>query len=597
MTTNDRPFKYALLATLLVGGAVLAASGKPSNFQTSEGGTPGGADLALINGKILTVDAEDSIAEAVAIRDGKITAVGTNEAIMKRAAKNARVIDLHGRTATPGLIDTHGHFQEVQALYEIDLSGVTRIDDVLKKVREKVAASKPGEWVSGGGWDEGKLAELRYIYAADLDKVAPANPVWLAQTMGHYGVANSYAMRLAHLTGEMKNPTAGTIDRDGDGRPTGVLKESAMELVTNLIPPFTREQKKNGLLKIVEDFNKEGMTGVKDPGMEEDQWELYNELLHENKLTVRVFALWHGGRTMESARRAQERVTALPKPPQSLGDGRLLSGGIKLFMDGSGGARTAWVHQEWNKNYRDKDTGNYGYPATDPEIYRQQVRLFHDAGVHVSTHAVGDQAIDWVVDTYAEVLKAKPTSGLRHGIIHCNIPSDHAIATMAALQKQYDAGYPEAQAPFLWWIGDTYAGNFGPERSLRLMPFKTYLEKGVRWTGGSDYYVTPYPARYGIWASIARKTLKGVYGAQPFGTAEAVDVHAALRSYTSWAARQLFLEDRVGSIEPGKDADIAVWDRDMYTIPADDIQKLKCELTIFRGKVVYRAAGTPIAAQ
>lgn len=597
MTMKARLCRCALVATLLAGGAVLAEPRRPSNLQDTTGAEPGGADLVLINGNILTVDAHDSIAEAVAISNGKIIAVGTKEAVMKRAAKNARVIDLHGRTATPGLIDTHGHFQEVQALYDIELSGVTRIDDVLKKVREKVAASKPGEWVRGGGWDEGKLAELRYITAADLDKVAPANPVWLLHTMGHYGAANSYAMKLAHLTRETKNPTAGTIDRDAAGQPTGVLKESAMELVTGLIPPFTREQERNGLLKIVEDFNKEGMTGVKDPGIDEAKWELYNELLRENKLTVRVFALWYGGRTMESARKVLERVAGLPKPPQSLGDGSLLSGGIKLYMDGSGGARTAWLYQDWNKNYRDKDAGNHGYPTTDPDVYRQQVRLFHDAGVHVSTHAIGDRAIDWVVDTYAALLKAKPTPGLRHGIIHCNIPSDHAIDTMAALQKQYDAGYPEAQAPFMWWIGDTYAGNFGPERSLRLMPFKTYLQKGILWAGGSDYYVTPYPARYGIWASIARKTLKGVYGPQPFGTAEAVDVHAALRSYTIWAARQLFLEDRIGSIEPGKDADIAVWDRDMYSIPADDIQNLKCELTIFRGRIVYRAAGTPIRLQ
>ena len=472
MTTNDRLFKCALIAALLVGGAVPAAPRRPPSPQNREGG----ADLVLINGKILTVDANDSIAEAVAISNGKIVAVGSNEAVMERAAKNARVIDLHGRTATPGLIDTHGHFQAAQALYEIDLSEVTRIDDVLKKVRAKVGASKPGEWVRGGGWDEGKLAELRYIYAADLDKVAPANPVWLSQTMGHYGVANSYAMKLAHLTPETKSPAAGTIDRDAAGQPTGVLKESAMELVTNLVPPFTREQEKRGLLKIVADFNKEGMTSVKDPGIEESKWELYNELLRENKLTVRVFALWYGGRTMESAQKALERVTSLPRPPQSLGDGRLLSGGIKLFMDGSGGARTAWMHQEWNKNYREKDAGNYGYPATDPEVYRQQVQLFHDAGVHVSTHAIGDRAIDWVVDTYAQVLRAKPTNGLRHGIIHCNIPSEHAIAILAALQKQYDAGYPEAQSTFMWWIGDTYAGNFGPERALRLMPFKTYLE-------------------------------------------------------------------------------------------------------------------------
>ena len=211
-------------------------------------------------------------------------------------------------------------------------------------------------------------------------------------------------------------------------------------------------------------------------------------------------------------------ISALPKPPGSLGDGLLLSGGAKIYMDGSGGARTAWMHQPWNKNRTEVDGTNVGYPATDPEIYRQMVRMFHQAGVHVGTHAIGDRAIDWVVDTYAEVLKEKPTRGLRHSIIHCNLPTDHAIAVMASLQKQYDAGYPEAQAPFMWWIGDTYAGNFGPQRSQRLEPFKTWLAKGVQWGGGSDYDVTPFAARYGIWASLERETLKGVYGAHPFGT-------------------------------------------------------------------------------
>jgi len=264
-------------------------------------------------------------------------------------------------------------------------------------------------------------------------------------------------------------------------------------------------------------------------------------------------------------------------------------------MDGSGGARTAWVYDDWNKNYKDTDTGNHGYPTTDPEIYRQQVRLLHDAGIHVSTHAVGDRAIDWVVDTYAQVLKDKPTSGLRHGIIHGNIPTDHAIATMAALEKQFDAGYPEAQSEFMWWIGDTYAANFGPARSLRLMPFHTYLTHGIPWAGGSDYFVTPYPARYGIWTTVVRRTSNGTYGAQPFGTAEAVDVHAALRSYTIWAARQLFLEDRIGSLEVGKDADMAIWDRDMYTIPSNDLKDIKCELTLFKGKIVYRDPASPVS--
>lgn len=164
---------------------------------------------------------------------------------------------------------------------------------------------------------------------------------------------------------------------------------------------------------------------------------------------------------------------------------------------------------------------------------------------------------------------------------------------MARLQRDYDAGYPESQSTFTWWIGDTYAGNLGPERAKRLMPFKTYVAKGVKWAGGSDYYVTPSAARHGLWASIARRPLKGAYGKQPFGTAESVDVRTALRSYTIWAAHQLFMDERVGSIEIGKDADIAVWDRDLYTIPTDDIQHLKCELTLVKGRVVFQSSRLP----
>jgi predicted amidohydrolase YtcJ len=214
----------------------------------------------------------------------------------------------------------------------------------------------------------------------------------------------------------------------------------------------------------------------------------------------------------------------------------------------------------------------------------------HTAGIHVSTHAIGDRAIDWVLDTYELALTRKPTKGLRHGIIHDNTPTDHAIAVTARLQKEYDAAYPESQSEFMWWIGDNYAGNLGPARGLRLSPFRTYLQKGIRWAGGSDYPVTPYPARYGLWSSVARKTLNGTYGATPFGLQESVDIKIALRSYTAWAAHQLFLDDRIGSIEVGKDADIAVWDRDPYTAPTDSLKDMRCELTLFRGNIVYRAA-------
>ena len=547
------------------------------------------ADLILVNGTVITVDAADSIAQGVAVSGGKIVAVGGSRDMRALANGRTQVIDLHGRTVTPGLIDTHVHFSETADLFSINLSDVaiTKIDDVVKRVAEKVATAKRGEWIRGSGWDEGKLAERRYVLASDLDKVAPNNPVWLEHTTGHYGVANSYALKLAEVRKVTPDPPAGTIDRDVQGNPTGVMKEAAQGLVTRLVPPFTRDQQRQGLVKMIEDFNKEGMTGAKDPGIGQQKWDLYAELLKEGKLTVRMFALWSGARRLEDNAQVLASVQAHPKAAASIGDGVLISGGVKMFMDGSGGARTAWMHEEWNRNFTDKDAGNVGYPATPPDAYRRIVADLHNAGVHVSTHAIGDRAIDWVVDTYDQVLAAKPTRGLRHGIIHANTPTDHAIDVMARLQKQYDAGYPESQAEFMWWIGDNYAANLGRPRVFRLKPFRTYTQKGIIWAGGSDYGVTPFPARYGLWSTVARKTLNGRFGGTPFGTAESVDVRTALRSYTIWAAHQLFLENRIGSIEVGKDADLAVWDRNLYTVPTDALKDLKCEMTLFRGAIVY----------
>ena len=447
--------------------------------------------------------------------------------------------------------------------------------------------------MTGDGWDEGKLAERRHITAADLDKVSPNNPVWLGNTTGHYGVGNTYAMKIAEIRKGTPDPPAGTIVHEGDGEPNGVVLESAQQLITRHVPEYTRDQQKAGLVKMIQDFNAEGMTGAKDPGISELKWALYNELLEEGKLDVRVFALWAGPRRLDQAAAVQARVNANPRPPQSLGDGRLFSGGVKMYMDGSGGARTAWMHEDWNKNLKDVDTGNPGYPATPPDEYRKMATDFHNAGVHVSTHAIGDRAIDWVVDTYAQALKAKPTKGLRHGLIHANTPTDHAIDEMARMQRDYDAAYPEASAGFMWWIGDNYAGNFGPVRNLRMKPLATWQKKGVRWSGGSDFSVTPYAARYGLWASVARETLNGTYGKTPFGTAEAVDIRTALKSYTIWAAHQMFLDDRVGSIEVGKDADLAVWDRDPYTVPAAALKDMKAELTLLAGRVVYRGGAFP----
>lgn len=553
------------------------------------------ADLLLVNGTIITVDASDRIAEAVAIQGDKIVAVGDTTFIDSLAGPNTQRIDLDGRTVTPGLLDAHAHFSPSQfnRLDILDLSypRVKSIQDVQSAIAELAKELLPGQWIQGRGWDEGKFTEHRLLTVQDLDNITSEHPVWLSHTTGHYGVANSAALRLARIQSETPDPPGGTIDRDSRGHPTGVLKETAQDLVTSLIPPLTDAEIERGIREMARAFNAEGMTGVKDPEISGKTWEAYRGVLANDELTVRAFTLWYGGTTLDEARELIAKRAVRSWPSGANGDDRLIAGGVKLYADGSGGARTAWMYDDWNVDFTGIDKGNRGYPNIDPDTLRKMIGTYHDAGLHMGAHAIGDRAIDLVVDSYADAIRANPKYGLRHAIIHANIPTDHALDVMAALQREYDAGYPESSATFTWWIGDTYAGNFGA-RSRRLNPFATFQRKGILWANGSDYSVTPFPARYGISAAVTRQPALGIYGGDPFGREEAVDLRTALRAVTIWAARQMFLETKIGSIEVGKYADLAVWDRDPYRVAAGDLKEMRCELTVFSGKIVFQGDTT-----
>ncbi len=552
------------------------------------------ADIVLYHGTVLTVDASDRIAQAVAIAGRRILAVGTDADVLRFAGPKTRRIDLNGRTVTPGLLDAHAHFAggggDRLFVVNVGYPDVKSIGDMVARVALQTRTVAAKAWIEGRGWDEGKLSDSRLPTARDLDAVSPHHPVWLEQTTGHYGVANSVALALAGITKDTRDPPNGTIDRLPDGTPTGVLKEAAQSLVRRLIPARSAAQTDAGIRDLAQAFVAEGMTGLKEPGVGAETFAAYRRVAAAGQLPVRVFVLWSGGRTTAAARALIADRAATTRPYESTGDDHVISGGVKLFMDGSGGARTAWMYDDWNRNGTDVDTGNKGYPASNADTVRAMIRLYHDAGMHVSVHAIGDRAIDQVVDAYVDAMQASPKPGLRHGIIHANIPTDHALTEMARLQHDFDAAYPEPSASFTWWLGDTYAANFGPVRSLRLNPFATYLARGIRWANGSDFNVTPFEARYGIWAAVARQTLLGTGGTDPFGRAESVDVHAALRAATIWAAHQMFLDTKVGSVEVGKYADLAVWDRNPYTVPTADIKDMQCQMTLFDGRIVYDRA-------
>jgi predicted amidohydrolase YtcJ len=546
-------------------------------------------DLILFNGTIITVDINDRVAEAIAIKENLVIAIGSTKEIKALAGRSTKTIDLKKHTVTPGLIDAHIHFSSspwtVPNMIDLSYPNATNIQDIKRLIADKVKEIRPGEWVHGVGWDEGKLAEKRLISASDLDEVSPRNPVWLTHTTGHYGVANSVALELAGIGADTKDPPEGLIDRDKNHKATGVLKETAMRIVGRLLPSSSTENIESGIETMTRALNAEGMTGIKDPGLTDARWQAYQNVLKADKLNLRVFGLWMGGKSTQNINNIIQKQTSVSSAFR-IGNTHLISGGIKIFADGSGGARTAWMYDEWNKNISDIDTGNLGFLNIEADTLQAMIKLAHDAGIHISTHAIGDRTIDLVLNNYREVLFKNPIMGLRHGIIHANIPTQNAIDLILKLQQQYDAAYPEPSATFTWWIGDTYAGNFG-ERAKRLNPFATFKKMGIKWANGSDYSVTPFPARYGIWASIARRPALEIYGGDPFGRDEAIDVKTALRSVTIWAARQMFMENKTGSLEVGKLADLAVWDRNIFTIPTDDIKEMKCLLTIFNGKIVH----------
>ena len=563
------------------------------------------ADLVIFNGKVVTVNRGFDLAQAVAVKNGRILAVGNNEEIKSLAGPETKKIDLGGKTMLPGINDSHMHapfFGGTRPPLALDLSfpNVRSIKDIVAAVREKAAQVEPGEWIRGFGWDQGSLEECQkdpsmFPRRKDIDPVSPHNPVILTDFSGHTILVNHEALEIAGITKETR-PPSGHIERDAQGEPTGIFLElGAQSLVTRFVPILTREEKTAALKSAIGILNANGVTSFTDaaigPGGEAYSYgvmsaefiDIYKELLQKGELTARVSILLllgdYGALTYEDL---EQGLKTFPIP-KDIDPEWLRFPGIKLFADGIPLTYTSWM----NDDYVSGEAG-HGVSVLPGKTDQEQrdslikmIRLVHGHGFQIGVHATGDRAIDAVVEGYARAEAEKPGGDLRHYVIHGDFISPETCRKLASV-----GGGVAMQPTIEAMISDFEPAVVGEERAAYEWPFRTALDAGLNLSFSSDAPITVPNWILGVENAVLRESL--VSGAVS-GPDECLSVEEAVRAYTINGAWQDRMEKVKGSIEPGKVADFCVLDKDILTIDPREIRTARVVLTMVGGRVVYEA--------
>jgi len=529
-------------------------------------------DWVLINGKIITVDQNDRISEAVAVKNGVIAAVGTTSEIEAIIGEGTEVIDLEGKTVTPGFIDTHSHPGVAATTYlQINcISPPTRsIKEILEKVKEAAKKAQPGEWVRGINYNQLKLDEKRHITKEELDKAAPNNPVLITRLTGHMYILNTMGLRVSGITSGTPDPDGGKIERDQNGEPTGLLHGLAGSIPLTIIPEYSVEDIKLGLKKVFNQYSEWGVTTVHDPGTTAVDMRAYKELLDEGLRQVRVQMMMRTHR--ESPRTTLEEMIALGIE-SGYGNDWLKVMSLKIMGDGTGSGGTAGVYEPQARG------DSLGLFMTSPEeIVKLMVRA-QEHGIRVCVHSIGDRAIDITLDGIEEAQRLHPRPDMRHRIEHNSICTPKQLDRIKSLGAS-----PASSIGYMWSIGDDYYENFGEERVKWCHPHKTMIEMGIIAGGNCDYPITDGNPLLQIYGAVSRKTRTGLV----VGPDEAIDVMEALRVYTYNGAYLEKEEHMKGSIEEGKLADMVILDKDILSVNPEEIKDIKVLKTIAGGKVVY----------
>jgi predicted amidohydrolase YtcJ len=560
------------------------------------------ADSIYLNGNIITADANDSIAAALAVKGEQIVAVGSDEEIREIAGKSTDIIDLAGKTVLPGINDSHTHaamYGGSQPPLTLDLGfpTVRSIADIKDAVRARAAVLRPGDWIRGNGWDYGYLAECltdgsRCLSRWELDEVAPDHPVYLVDFTQHRLIANTRALDLAGITRDSKTEPGSEIVKDPvTGEPTGELVElPAQGLLMKVVPPWTREEIRAGVLTMMRAMNARGITSVTDaalgPGGTGFQGGLlgsqcisvYNDLHNEEALTLRVNVLYLFGEYGALSLKDFEESMPLIGIHSGFGDQWLKIGGVKLFADGIPQTGTAWMSEE----YPNGGHGSLVMPgATDDERCAELAKMIlfaHKNGFQCAIHAVGDRAITACVDGFVLAQQAEPKE-LRHYLVHCDLINDFDIKRVAA----HSIGV-SAQPILKWVFSDAVDSVLGLERAERQFPLRSLLDAGVHVSLSSDTPVTAPDWLQGVEAAALRKSKAS---GTVRGAGERITVQEAIRLYTVGGAWQDHMERRKGSLESGRLADFCVLDQDILSVSPEEIHALRNVGTVVGGRIVY----------
>lgn len=526
------------------------------------------AEIVFLNGKVITVDENNSMANAVAVKSGRIYRVGTNEFIKEVVGERTIAIDLEGKTIIPGLIDSHMHPGSYGVFWVRGVKcgpDVASINELLNRIEKKAKNTPIGRWILGYTLDDVKLG--RYPTRWELDKVTPDNPLYIQRRDGHIGIVNSQALEAGNITKDTPDPPHGKIDRDDYGIPTGVLRESAKEIVFDKIPPFTIEEYYDGLKQVFDEFLGLGLTTIHASMTTSKEFKAMQMLKKKKELKLRVCV--HASGREDGMLEAL--IAAGIQTP--FGDNWLKITEIEWVFDTSTSGRTAAYYDPYIN-----EPDNFGILLYDQEDITDRVTRAHLAGLRIGLDGIGDRGIDRALDAIESALKIKQVKDHRHRIEHC------CYVTPAIQNRLIELGVIDASANgFLHDLGDAYKANRGDSQMRWMWPHRTLIDRGIQAPAHSDCPVCSPNPWYGIYALVTRKTSSG----DTLYAGEGITPIEAIRAYTIDGAYSAWEENYKGSIETGKLGDLVVLDRDPLTINPDDLKNVSTLLTMVNGKIVY----------